>query len=1183
MRLTTLLLLLFLYSGIAFSQTTPTPKTMLWKITGNNLKQPCYLYGTMHSRDKRVYYLGDSVYSSMKSCTGFAMEIDPGEYVDTFINSIENEHLDISYRQAVESDLLQKKTDPYKNSSRQFDSLMIKMRERYNDISARDIARLRKAYRRRDRNDMRTALDLYLFDLAKRQGKIVGGIEDITDQTSLKDELGNPFDPDEFLKNQRKKYADVEEWMIDNYTKAELDNIHEFSKQSQSKEQFSLMLSNRNYKMSRRIDSLGKIRSTFCAVGAAHLPGDSGVINLLRKRGFTVTPVFSSKTIEPGDIKIDNQLQKLISISDADSNYIVQMPGKPTILTSITNKLYVKTYKELSNEILLMSGVYEDGNLAKTIDEEVAEMTRFFSRNDIKLYSSNKIVRQQLNGYDVNFKSREGFIRIQLFYNAGKTYMFAVGSKYKDSLGSARCENYINSYTMILNRPKPASNMLSFTCPDKAFSVSLPALPKKEIVAGDNTFTKEDVTLFSSVDTKAKINYLVLLKEPFKGYFFDFDSTIFVQTVNEIKKGIRQTDMSVENIILDGYPALKVKIRGEADDKNFVIYAALAIRHNRMYNLTTRSLITEDNEVLFDQFINSFRFLPYTATPFEKQAGGDNLFSVMAPSPVYYLRNNVYEQEKHKTTSVKRTDYFSVDSNTAMSYGITALGLGKYYWVEEEKKLLDDYARINFNDSLATDNVLNTDSLVYKKNVYNGGIEGRELLLKNLVNNSFVRLRIMHYADSVFILNLKGDQELVMNENTDLFFNSFRFINENFSSTAFTSKTALLISDLQSADSSICIGAAAALRKGFRFPKQDLPQLLDAFLFPYKTIKNNSTNQAALLAQTIAPYTGTTVFDFIKANYPALQGKREDIRMLMLNILSASNNAAAYQVLKTLLLNEPPPLAADYGIVLSNLSHSPAITASLFPDIAIKLKNDDLAPLIIDIANMLTDSNQLQYASLKNYEDDIIHAGKQLLKKYRAENNDNFYAPHTIGILQMLAKINQKTARAVLNDFIELGNYTLNSVIIVALLQNDQPVAGSVIDNFCSNPERRIQLYDALINVGRQSSFKGEYASQRSFAEAFATAYTNNEITADIPKYFDIAAIKDVMVNDTMRRFYVFKVTCQYRRSNEFYTCIIGPFSTVTTDLSIKAGEEKFILYRSKFDTNNIDKLFSDYIDKFKK
>lgn len=1158
-----------------FSQAQQTPKTLLWRISGNGFAKPCYLYGTMHSKDKRVYYLGDSVYSSIKFCDGFALELDPGEMIDTLINNIETGELNIAYREALENSLVKKSPEYYKTRRQELDSMYNKLRQRYNDLSPRDIARLERAYRRRDKNDMNTRLDLYLFDIAKRQGKIVGGIEDITDQTSLKDELGNTFDPDLFLKNQRKKYVDVEEWMITNYTEAELDKLHEFSKQVQTEKQLSLVLYNRNDKMCRRIDSLGKIRSTFCAVGAGHLPGDSGVISLLRKKGYSVEPIFSSKKIEPGDLKIDNQVQTLVSITDPDSNYTVQMPGKPTMLTPITNKLFVKTYKELSNEIMLMCGLYEDGNINKTVDKEVEEMKKSFSWNNVKLYSANKITRQDLEGYEVNFKNNEGYIRMHLFHNNGKTYMFATGSKNKDSLNSLRCQRFLSTYKMNLNKQQVQTEMISFASPDKAFTVLMPGMPKKDIIPGNLTYTKEDVTLFSSVDTKKKINYLVLLKEPFKGYFIEFDSTVFTQTINDIIKDVTQRTVVEENIMLDDYPALQVKVSGQVEGKTHVIYSVAALRHNRFYNLTARALALPGNELLFDEFIRSFHFLPYLATAFEKQTGGDSLFSVMAPSPINIMQTKSGNSEK-------RTDYYAHDSSTAMSYGITALALDRFYWADSKKTLLNDYARIHFNDSLAVDNMYGTDSLIYKKTVFNGNTEGRELLLKTMASNSYSRIRLMHYADSVFVINLKGDKALVTDNNADLFFNSFRFINEHFTSNAFTTKTDLFITDLQSEDVMRRNAAAILLKNGYRFPAIDLPKMMKALLYDYGTTSIGGTDIPALLAQAITPYSGEELFNFIKQNYPVLRGKREDLRMLMFNMLAAANNASACQILKNLLLTDPPA-NANYEPALASLMKAPSVTAGLFPDIAAKFSDEFLAPFIAGITAMLIDSNQIQYSSVKSYEEDIYRLAKRTLRSYQEKNNEKHSVPFDYAILELLAKVNQKQARSILSDFIELQNYHVSIMLIKALVKNNQPVPVELIDWYSKTPARRIELYDALLKIGKQSFFKGEHANQQSFADAFVRIFTDAEIPENIQKYYDLISVKDARVNNATSRFYIFKVTCQFRRGPEYYTCIVGAFSPNDTELSINEGKEFYILYRKPFDSKKTDTLFDDFIDKVKK
>jgi hypothetical protein len=52
-----------------------------------------------------------------------------------------------------------------------------------------------------------------------------------------------------------------------------------------------LLLYARNRKWAKELKTLMPGGTLLIAVGAAHLPGEQGVINLLRKDGYTVTPV----------------------------------------------------------------------------------------------------------------------------------------------------------------------------------------------------------------------------------------------------------------------------------------------------------------------------------------------------------------------------------------------------------------------------------------------------------------------------------------------------------------------------------------------------------------------------------------------------------------------------------------------------------------------------------------------------------------------------------------------------------------------------------------------------------------------------------------------------------------------------------------------------------------------------
>ena len=64
-----------------FSQQSRSNYNLLWKISGNGLKKPSYLFGTMHLKDKRVFDFSDSVLVKLDECPAFAMEILPDSII----------------------------------------------------------------------------------------------------------------------------------------------------------------------------------------------------------------------------------------------------------------------------------------------------------------------------------------------------------------------------------------------------------------------------------------------------------------------------------------------------------------------------------------------------------------------------------------------------------------------------------------------------------------------------------------------------------------------------------------------------------------------------------------------------------------------------------------------------------------------------------------------------------------------------------------------------------------------------------------------------------------------------------------------------------------------------------------------------------------------------------------------
>ena len=56
-------------------------------------------------------------------------------------------------------------------------------------------------------------------------------------------------------------------------------------------EEDEVMIYGRNADWAKRLPAIMREKSTFLAVGAAHLPGERGLLQLLRAAGYTVEPV----------------------------------------------------------------------------------------------------------------------------------------------------------------------------------------------------------------------------------------------------------------------------------------------------------------------------------------------------------------------------------------------------------------------------------------------------------------------------------------------------------------------------------------------------------------------------------------------------------------------------------------------------------------------------------------------------------------------------------------------------------------------------------------------------------------------------------------------------------------------------------------------------------------------------
>ncbi|MFM2202019.1 MAG: hypothetical protein RL040_1219, partial [Bacteroidota bacterium] len=61
-------------------------QSLMWKVSGKNLHEPSYLYGTMHISSKLAFQLGDPFYNAIQAADVVALELEPEAWLDALFN-----------------------------------------------------------------------------------------------------------------------------------------------------------------------------------------------------------------------------------------------------------------------------------------------------------------------------------------------------------------------------------------------------------------------------------------------------------------------------------------------------------------------------------------------------------------------------------------------------------------------------------------------------------------------------------------------------------------------------------------------------------------------------------------------------------------------------------------------------------------------------------------------------------------------------------------------------------------------------------------------------------------------------------------------------------------------------------------------------------------------------------------
>lgn len=259
--------------------------SLLWKISGNGLSKPSYLFGTVHITCDAT--LKPKVLTALDATSQLYLELDmddPNMQMEMMSGimmkgGVTMKSLVSEADFKLINDFITKNTGMPLTLMERFKPFM---------VSAMLIPKMLDCPMQ--------SVEQSLIEVTKKQNEETYGLETFQEQFAVFDAIPYQEQMDDLLKTTKDGMAgDKAEYakIYDAYSKEDLNLLLKYVNESENKttSHNDVLLVNRNKNWIPKIEAVAKEKPTFFGVGAAHLGGDEGVIMLLRKKGYKVEAV----------------------------------------------------------------------------------------------------------------------------------------------------------------------------------------------------------------------------------------------------------------------------------------------------------------------------------------------------------------------------------------------------------------------------------------------------------------------------------------------------------------------------------------------------------------------------------------------------------------------------------------------------------------------------------------------------------------------------------------------------------------------------------------------------------------------------------------------------------------------------------------------------------------------------
>lgn len=276
---------------------------LLWEVSGNGLTEPSYVYGTIHIIGSDDYFLPKGTLSAIDAADEVIFEIDMNEMTDMTSQMGLLKDIFMNDDKSLK-DLLS--DEDYKVVSAHFEKmgLPLFMFERMKPMFLTVFASTDFDPSGLQNGSMKS-YEFEFFEMASKSGKPVSGLETIAFQMGIFDKI--PYDKQaqmlvESIKNADLGGSELAE-MVHIYKTQNIDAMVSMISDDDSGmgDYEDILVDGRNKNWIPLMMDKMKVKQVFFAVGAGHLGGKNGVINLLKDQGYTLTPLSNTNGTSKSD------------------------------------------------------------------------------------------------------------------------------------------------------------------------------------------------------------------------------------------------------------------------------------------------------------------------------------------------------------------------------------------------------------------------------------------------------------------------------------------------------------------------------------------------------------------------------------------------------------------------------------------------------------------------------------------------------------------------------------------------------------------------------------------------------------------------------------------------------------------------------------------------------------------